>query len=434
MQTVTEIVALPKVSRRLNVAAYARVSSGKDTAKNSLSAQVSYYSALIQRHIEWTFMGVYVDDATTGTKEDRDDFQRLIDDCRAGKIDMVITKTVARFARNTALTLTIVRELKDLGIDVYFENEHIHSLSVSGESMLTQRANYAQQESMIASKNMKWRIEHLFRQGRTTVGRMLGYRLKDGRLQVVPEEAEIVRQIFADYLSGLGQNAIANKLSIERDYVWSYKTVSKILSNEKYRGDLLLQKTYRKDYLSKKTCVNRGELPKYHGQGSHEAIIPPAMFDEVQAERVRRAGKYHPSKEKPPTYPFSNRIVCEKCGIHYQRKHTAAGTKYDKVVWICRTFNTRGKSACDSQQIPEAILLAKTADILGIPAFDEQIFDSKIKEIRVPSHHKLIFVFRDGFRVEAEWQNPSRRHSWTEEMKQKAREQTAKRYKERKRE
>jgi hypothetical protein len=189
---------------------------------------------------------------------------------------------------------------------------------------------YGQKSRKYCSHNCY--VEHRFKQGRPTGGKMLGYRLKDGRLQIVPEEAEIVRQIFADYLSGMGRNVIANKLSIERDYVWSYKTVSKILCNEKYRGDLLLQKTYRKDYLSKKTCVNRGELPQYHVQGSHEPIIPPAMFDEVQREWAKRAGKYHPSKEKPPTYPFSNRIICEKCAIHYQRKHTAAGTKYDKIV------------------------------------------------------------------------------------------------------
>jgi DNA invertase Pin-like site-specific DNA recombinase len=438
-QTVTETPALPKAIRRLNVAAYARVSGARDAAKNSLSAQVSYYSSFIQRHIEWNFAGVYFDDATTGTKADRADFQRLIDDCRAGKIDMVITKTIARFARNTALTLALVRELKELGVAVYVESERINTLSITGESMLTQRANFAQQESQIASKNAKWRIRNLFKKGQTTVVRMLGYRNQNGRLQVVPEEAEVVRQVFEDYLGGMGLLAIAKKLNAsgfptQYGGPWGMNTIRRILENEKYTGDMLLQKTYRENYLTKKKRDNHGELPMTHVQGSHEPIISREIFEQARQERVRRAALHHPSKDKPDTYPFTNRIVCESCGKRYRRKHTAAGTKYEKVVWICGTFNTQGKTVCDAQQIPEAILCAKTAEILGLPAFDEALFNAKIAEIRVPSHNKLIFVFCDGYRVEAEWKNPSRAQSWTLEMKQAARDRRNKIIQERKRE
>jgi len=437
-ETITEIPALPKDIRRLNVAAYARVSGARDAAKNSLSNQVSYYSAFIQRHIEWNYVGVYYDDATTGTKADRNDFQRMIEDCRAGKINMIVTKTIARFARNTALTLELVRELKALGIAVYFESERINTLSITGESDLTARANYAQQESRNASENTKWRVNNLFKKGRTTVYRMLGYRQIDGRLQIVPEEAEIVRQIFGDYLSGMGRIAIAKKLNAagiatQQGGPWKDPAIKQILQNEKYTGNMLLQKTFSENHLSKKKRINRGELPMVQVQGSHEAIISPETFEAVQEEFQRRKNsRVIPQPQE--SYPFSGLIRCEQCGAPYRRKHAVSGTKYEKIVWICTTFNTLGKPACNAQQIPENILCEKAASILGLPAFDEAIFASKIKEIRVPSPGRLIFVFHDGFRVAAQWQNPSRRHSWTEEMKQAARERQLKIWEERKRE
>lgn len=199
--------------QRKRVAAYARVSSGKDVMLHSLSAQISYYNDYIGNRGDWDLAGIYADAALTGTKEDRPEFQRMLADCRDGKIDMVITKSLTRFARNTVTLLATVRELKLLGVDVYFEKENLHTLSPDGELMLTLLASFAQEESRSASENQKWRIQKMFEEGRPNTGRMLGYRLVDGVLQIVPEEAEIVRMIFADFLSGMGKNAIARKLN-----------------------------------------------------------------------------------------------------------------------------------------------------------------------------------------------------------------------------
>ncbi|MDR1408707.1 MAG: recombinase family protein [Oscillospiraceae bacterium] len=261
---------------------------------------------------------------------------------------------------------------------------------------------------------------------------MLGYRQIDGRLQVVPGEAKIVKQIFEDYLSGKGFLAIAKKLNVagvstQHGGLWRKDTIRQILTCEKYLGEMLLQKTFRKDHISKKKCINQGELPMTHVKGSHEAIISHAVFEQVKAEMARRAQRFFPKEVTPVTYPFTGRLICEKCGKSYRRKHNNAGTKYEKVVWICSTFNTHGKAVCDAQQIPESILEAKAAEILGLSEFDENVFTMQIKEIRVPSAGRLVFIFHDGFQMETEWQNPSRRESWTPEMKQSAREITMKR-------
>ena len=432
LATITKLAALPQIRRRKRTAAYARVSSGRDAMWHSLSAQVSYYSALIQRRIEWEFAGVYADNPVSGTKENRAEFQQLLTDCRTGKIDLIITKSITRFARNTLTTLETVRELKNLGIDVFFEKEKIHSLSNDGELMLSILASYAQEESRSVSENCKWRIRKMFQAGRPNTGNMLGYRLKDGKLQIVPEEAEIVKQIFADYLSGMGKLAIAKKLNSQGIATkfggpWLENVIHKILRNEKYTGDMVLQKTFQQDHISKKKRFNQGELPKYYVKNSHEPIIPHEIFEQVQQTIANRAAKYHPAKVVPIEYPFTGQIFCENCGQNYRRKHANAGNKYEKIVWICSTFNTLGKAACSSQQIPENILIKKAAEALGLSEFNEAIFHDQISRIKVPGHNRLVFIFRDGHETKVTWQNPSRRESWTEEMKQTAREREVQR-------
>ena len=410
--TVTRIPALPQIRRRKRTVAYARVSDGKDAMRHSLAAQISYYSALIQRRIEWEFAGVYADNPVSGTKDNRAEFQRMLADCRAGKIDQIITKSITRFARNTLTTLETIRELKTLGIDVYFEKEKIHSLSGDGELMLSILASYAQEESRSVSENCKWRIRKMFQSGRPTTGNMLGYRLVDGKFHIVPEEAEIVRQVFADYLSGMGKERIVKKLRVQGVFM-STSGLHQLLKNEKLTGDLRLQKSYTADHISKKKCRNHGELPQFYVRDSHEAIIGRTAFGAVQAEMDRRAANFRSkSKTTPESYPFTGKIRCGKCGAPYRRKHAAAGSKYEKIVWICNTFNSLGKSACSSQQIPEAILEAKATELGGMDC---------VTEILVPDKNWLTFILTDGSRREIPWQNPSRRESWTPEMKQAAR-------------
>lgn len=354
----------------------------------------------------------------------------MLADCRAGKIDMVITKSLTRFARNTVTLLATVRELKLLDIDVYFEKENIHTLSSDGELMLTLLASFAQEESHSASENQKWRIQKMFEEGHPNTGNMLGYRLIDGTLQIVPEEAEIVRMIFSDFLSGMGKNIIMKKLNRMKvptmhGGLWRENTLFGILTNEKYTGDMLLQKTYRLDHISKKTVINRGERPMYYVENSHEAIIDKETFSCAQQELKRRAMRF-PSKQKKVPYPFTGLIRCELCGGNFRRKIANAGSKYEKPVWICPTFNNYGKDVCPAQQIPEAILVATTSEALGTTDWNRETLLEQITEIRVPEHNRLIYVFCDGRTQEVTWQNPSRRESWTEEMRQKAREDAQK--------
>ena len=267
--------------QRKKVAAYARVSSGKDAMLHSLSAQVSYYSKMIQSRPEWQYVGVYADEAATGTKDNRNEFQRMISDCKAGKIDMIITKSISRFARNTVTLLETVRELKELNVDVYFEEQNIHSMSGDGELMLTILASFAQEESLSVSENCKWRIRNEFKQGKMPMSlkRLYGYiRTSDGGFEIVEDEAEVIRYIFNAYLEGLSVKTITTKLIVDsapppNGIQWGQKAVRYILSNEKYIGDALIQKRYTPNTLPFKQEINNGQLPKYYIQNSHSAIF-----------------------------------------------------------------------------------------------------------------------------------------------------------------
>lgn len=269
-ERIVERVQFPNAQKvkLLRTAAYAKVSNGKDAMLHSLSAQVSYYNSLIQSNPEWLFCGVYADEALTGTKDNRENFQRLLSECRAGHIDLIITKSISRFARNTVTLLETVRELKNLNVDVYFEEQNIHSISLDGEFLLTLLGSYAQEESYSASENQKWRIRKDFEQGRLCGITMLSYRRDEhGTLIIIPEEAEIVRMIFNDFLSGMGKNAIASKLLAmgiltKSGGVWTAWSVRRILKNEKYCGDFLLQKSYRENHITKCKMPNHGELPQ----------------------------------------------------------------------------------------------------------------------------------------------------------------------------
>ena len=419
MKRVIEKVAFPTAAapKLTRVAAYARVSSAKDAMLHSLSAQVSYYNSLIQRHTGWIFCGVYADEGLTGTRTDRVNFQRLLEDCRAGKIDMVVTKSISRFARNTVTLLETVRELKNLGVDVYFEEQNIHSSSADGELMLSILASYAQEESLSASENQKWRIKRNFENGMPWNGTMLGYRYDNGTLVIHPEEAAVVRRIFDSYLSGMGITAIAKMLNTQGipsrlGNQWGKSGVMRVLKNYAYTGNLLLQTTYRENHLTKRTRQNNGEFPQYHITDAHEEIIPLWQFNAVQEEIRRRAEKHTHPGVIPNTYPFTGKLVCAGCGKHYRRKITKAGP-----VWICATFNTWGKSACPSKQIPESILTATTEEVIG----SMDAFPGKITGIRVENGNRLVFLHPDGTQTVKRWQDRSRADSWTAEMKEAVR-------------
>ena len=291
---------IPMQPKALRVCAYARVSSGKDAMLHSLSAQVSYYNSLIQSHAGWLYCGVYSDEAITGTKSQRDGFQRMLASCRAGEIDLIITKSISRFARNTVTLLETVRELKSLGVDVFFEEQNIHTMSADGELMLTILASYAQEESLSASENQKWRIRKAFENGELVNLRFLfGYNITASGIQVNEKDAAIVREIFTRFNGGESLSSISRDLNgrgCERTFggTWCADRIRNLLSNEKYTGNALLQKKYRNNHIDKKLVPNRGRLPMYYVAGSHESIIDQTAFDKAQVrlnEMARQAEK-----------------------------------------------------------------------------------------------------------------------------------------------
>ena len=327
-------VSAPKYKR---VAAYARVSSGKDAMLHSLSAQVSYYSGLIQNHSGWQYVGVYADEALAGTKDNRENFQRLLADCRAGLMDMVITTS---FARNTVTLLETVRELKALGIDIYFEKEGIWAMDSKGE-LLAIVSSLAQEESRSISENVTWGQRKRFADGKvsTPYSHFLGYRKgEDGLPEIVPEEAEIVRSIYRMCIEGKSTNAIAKHLTESQiptpagKEVWQRATVESILKNEKYKGSALLQKKFTVDFLQKKMKVNEGEVPQYYVEHSHEAIIAPEEWEKVQLELARRKAS---GRQTHCASSFSGKIICGDCGEFYGSKVWHSTSKYRRTIWQC---------------------------------------------------------------------------------------------------
>jgi len=407
---------IPTCPQALRVAAYSRVSSSKDTMLHSLSAQVSHYSSYIQAHPGWIYCGVYADEGITGTKEDRANFVRLINDCRAGKIDLVITKSISRFARNTVTLLETVRELKLLGIGVLFEEQNINTLTSDGELMLTILASYAQEESLSASENQKWRIKKNFEEGMPWNGKMLGYRYDKGVYKVVPEEAVIVKRIFADYLSGKGCVSIMNALNREgipspNGCKWGKTVIMKILRQYAYTGNLLLQRFYRNNHLDKQTFVNHGERPMYHVEKCHEAIISIDDFNATQRIIAERGEQFAKQGAKNK-YPLSGRIICGGCGKNFRRKIRAT-----QVVWICATYNHEGKNACDAKQIPDETITQITKAVLGVTELTEDLLDEMLIHIRAEKGNTLVYRFKDGREVVKHWEDRSRSESWTDEKR-----------------
>lgn len=409
---VKKIAAIPQMPKAIRVAAYARVSSGKDAMLHSLAAQVEHYRNYIQHHSGWEFAGVYADEAKTGTKDSREQFQRMLADCKAGKINRIITKSISRFARNTVTLLETVRELKTIGVSVFFEEQAINTASADGELMLTILASFAQEESLSVSENQKWRVKRNFEQGKPWNGTVLGYRIVNSKYTVVPEEADIVKRIFADYLAGKGTLGIAKELNgdgipTRRGKAWTASCVRKVLCNYSYTGNLLLQTTYSDNYLTKQRMSNQGELPMYHATNTHNAIIPMETFEAVQAEmEIRREKHTNPQPKK--TYPLTGKITCAICGKRFRRKTTAS-----LIVWICSTYNTYGKAHCASKAIPEATLMELIEQIGGL---------DKITEITVAPDNTVVFTLANGEQTVKRWQDRSRSESWTPEMRQTARE------------
>lgn len=377
MGNITMIPARPQAGNsikieekpKLKVAAYCRVSTDSDEQATSYEAQIEHYTEFIQKNPEWILAGIYADDGITGTNtKKRDEFNRMIADCEAGKIDMVITKSISRFARNTLDCLKYIRQLKGINIPVYFEKENINSMDSKGEVLLTIMASLAQQESQSLSQNVKLGIQYRYQQGKVQVNhnRFLGYdKDENGNLVINPEQAEIVKRIFREYLEGYSMNKIAAHLEADGiltgagNSKWHTSTINKILRNEKYMGDALLQKTYTTDFLTKKRVENNGIVPQYYVEGSHEAIIPKHLFMQAQEELVRRRcvttdknGKKHTFSSN---HAFSQIVICGECRNMFRRLHWN-NRGYKSIVWRCISRLERTGQICCSRTVDETTL------------------------------------------------------------------------------
>ena len=421
------IKVTPKIPHRekaLRVAAYCRVSSDKDAMLHSLSAQVSYFSECIQKHNGWIFCGVYYDEAKTGTKDNRQGFMALLERCKKGEIDMILTKSVSRFSRNALTLLATVRELKALCVSVQFDEENINTLTEDGEFMLSLIASVAQEESRSASDNQKWRIQKCYERGEdvNTVN-ILGYDASKCHLTPNKEEAVIINEIYTRIANGESYTSIAKSLNRRGikgkcGGIWTSFKISRIAGNERYIGDCLLQKKYVNNHLEKKLCTNHGERPMYYAENTHEGIVPRELYLEVQSIRSSRKQMFC-NTAKPQKYHFTGMIQCENCGKNYRRVVWRG-----KVYWNCPTYINEGKAACWSKKIPQDILESVSTEVLGLEQFDATALLNSIKRITVPTRGCLRYYFKNGSCIDKYWSNKPRSASWTPEMKDAARAKT----------
>ena len=347
---------------QLRVAAYCRVSTEQEEQQNSYQVQIAYYTDLINRKKEWTLAGIFADEGISGTQaKKRPEFLKMIRLCKKQKIDLVITKSISRFARNTVDCLEYVRQLKDLGIGVIFEKENINTMTMTSEFMIALYGSFAQAESESISKNVSWGKQKAYAEGKVAFqySKLLGYQKgADGKPEIVPDEAETVHLIYELFLDGLSFTRIKNaleskgKLTAMGNQIWSESNIKSILKNEKYVGDVLLQKTFTADCITKKVVKNNGERPMYLVTKHHAPIIDRDTFNRVQQELARRSSKRKVS-DKTTTeqgkysskYALSELLICGNCGTLYRRCTWTAGGK-KQIVWRCISRLDHGKKYC----------------------------------------------------------------------------------------
>ncbi len=358
-----ELAKQKAVQRQLRVAAYCRVSTDDEEQLTSYEAQQEYYTEKIMTNKEWTMAGIFADEGITGTSaRKRPEFLRMIRMCKQKKIDLILVKSISRFARNTVDCLNYIRTLKELGIAVYFEKENINTLSAESEMLITIMGAFAQAESESISANVKWGKRKAMADGKAIIQYQKLYAYEkgeDGSPQIIPEQAEVVQQIYKRFLAGASLRNIQEWLEQEQipnvtgEQGWTIRTVRNILTNEKYCGDVLLQKTFIQDCISKKVIKNTGQLPQTLVQNHHEGIVDREIFDAAQAEFARRNAGKSPSKKNAPTgltsyaskYALSERLVCGECGTLYRRCTWNIRGKR-KIVWRCVSRLDYGKKYC----------------------------------------------------------------------------------------
>ncbi len=376
-----------KVQKKKRVCAYARVSTIHDKQGESLENQVQYYENIMSSNPEYEYVGVFKDRGITGFTDNRPEFQRMLHLCREGKIEIIITKSISRFARNTAVVLYTVRELKKLGIEVRFEKENINTLSGDGELMIAVLSSFAQEESRNVSENLKWRARKQFQQGELMINttRFLGYDKNEyGELVINIEEAELVNRIFNDYINGKSSSKIAKELNKENiptvgNKTWHNSTIIGILKNEKYKGDAILQKYYTPEHLKKTSIRNNGVIDSYYIKENHSPIITKEMWEQVQ-EEIKRRGKTKGNvvgdvDKYTKRYPLTGMLYCSKCGATLRRRTWNSKNSSKKIVWQCSNYIKNGKDACIGTSIDDVVI--SRLNIKEATIVKEEIKDGK---------------------------------------------------------
>ena len=433
MQIIEITANKPAQKKKLEVAAYTRVSADNDITSHSITAQQEYYRNYITSHPDWELVGIYSDKGISGTIEDRPAFQKLLSDCRKktlqGKpIDLIITKSITHFARNTLTLLTAIRELKSLNIDVFFEKEQLHSISDKGEMMITLLAMYAEEEARTASENVRWRVRRCFEHGEPWQGRTLGYKMVNHQLIIIPEEAKLIQEIFGLYLSGFSIRRITqhmrekylsssdhNVWSTRGRRIWNPSDIKWILSNEKYKGDLLLQKYYTPDFRTKKQTRNvRDYTQQYYVENAHCPIVLPETFDKVQEEMKRRSKLHKPRITNTTTCknPFRGIAVCGECGFNYSfyREY-----KTGLELLRCHCKCTYGLTSCQSVNIPFSTLANLTKKLLHLhPQADitMDVVKRSIKKIII-NRGELIYCMTNGDTIVKSWELSEESKRWS---------------------
>lgn len=407
-RTVTVIPAKPQmmqetIRHQLRVAAYCRVSTEEEEQQSSYEAQCSYYTDKIMTNPEWTMAGIFADEGITGTStKKRDDFNRMIRKCRQKKIDLILTKSISRFARNTLDCLRYVRALKELGIGVYFEKENINTLQMDTELILTFMGAFAQSESESISANVKWGKKQAMREGKVNfpISRLYGYTTdENGALVIQVEQAEIVKEIYRKFLLGHSIRMIRDALNADGipakgGKEWQFASVQGIITNEKYCGDVLMQKTFKPDVMTGKVVKNTGQLPMYLIRNNHPAIVSRDTYQAAQAELARRSAGKSPSSKNAPTgrscysskYALSERLVCGECGTRYQRC-TWHRKNNVRVVWRCVSRVEYGTKYCkesptmDERPLQQAIMEAINSAMGPKEELAQLITDTMVHEV-----------------------------------------------------
>lgn len=416
---------VPAIKQLKKVAAYARVSMQSERMMHSISAQVSYYSKLIQKNPDWEYAGVYADDFISGTNTvKRDEFKRMLADCEKGKIDIILTKSISRFARNTVDLLKTVRDLKAKGIEVRFEKENINSMSGDGELMLSILASFAQEESRSISENVRWATKKRFEQGIPNGKfRVFGYRWDEDQLVIEPSEAAIVKRIFQNFLDG------KSRLETEKEFAaegittsngcrWVDSNIKVVLTNITYTGNLLLQKEFIENPITKHRKKNRGELPQYFVENTHEPIIDMETFQYVQDEIARRKELGALANKSLNTTCFTGKIKCPHCGVSYMHnKRTDRGNYLE--FWCCGSRKKKGGRCEVGGSINHKNMVKACTEVLGLEEFNEEIFLREVDHIDVPKRYVLEFHMTDGRVITKDCPNTGHKDCWTAEYRAK---------------